>query len=466
MKEAYSWMNKHDNFKNKKILILGLAKSGFHAAQLLHKLGGKLTANDAKDLENDPDALALEDLGITIISGGHPDDLLEAGFELVVKNPGIPYDNKIVEEATDQGLPVITEVEVATSVMQGHLIGITGTNGKTTTTSMVETMLASDNQTGQTYAIGNIGVPASQVALETKAADNIVMELSSFQLMGTPTIKPEIAVVTNLYSAHLDYHGSQAAYEDAKMNLVRQQTANDVVIYNKDQPHLEALIEKNAQAQKLPFSRTAYLKDGVSLKNNSIYFKTEKVADLADVFLEGKHNLENFLAAIAVAKLKGVSNDAIRQVLRQFRGVKHRMQYVTEWNERIFYNDSKATNIEATEKAITGFDQPVILLAGGLDRGHSFENLVPALAKHVTALVTFGETADSMLAAGKEAGITTYAKVENIKEAVPQAYAWSKPGDVILLSPAAASWDQYPNFEVRGDHFINAVEQLETKDKK
>jgi len=465
-------MNNHYNFQNKKILILGLAKSGFHAAQLLHELGAKLTVNDAKDLENDPDALALEELGITVISGGHPADLLEDGFELVVKNPGIPYDNKIVREATAQGLPVIAEVEVATSVMQGHLIGITGTNGKTTTTSMVETMLGQENQKGQTYAIGNIGVPASQVALETKAADNIVMELSSFQLMGTPTIQPEIAVVTNLYSAHLDYHGSQAAYEDAKMNLIRHQTPNDIIIYNKDQSHLEELIEKNTQAQKLPFSRTEYLKEGVSIKDNSIYFKKEKVADIADIFLEGKHNIENFLAAMAVAKLKGVSNSSIRQVLRQFRGVKHRMQYVTELNDRIFYNDSKATNIEATEKAITGFDQPVILLAGGLDRGHSFDALVPALSKHVTALIAVGETADLMLTAGKKAGITTYATAKNIKEAVSQAYSWSEPGNVILLSPAAASWDQYPNFEVRGDHFITAIdqlnqlEQLEIEDKK
>jgi len=465
-------MVNHYNYQNKKILILGLAKSGFYAAQLLHELGANLTVNDAQDLENDPDALALEDLGITVISGGHPADLLEEGFELVVKNPGIPYDNNIVSEAIEQGLPVITEVEIATSVMQGHLIGITGTNGKTTTTSMVETMLVNENKNGKTYAIGNIGVPASQVALETKTADNIVMELSSFQLMGTPTIQPEIAVVTNLHSAHLDYHGSQSAYEDAKMNLIRQQTPNDVVIYNKDQAHLEAMIKKNTQARKLPFSREKYLKEGVSLKNNSIYFKDEKVAGVADIFLEGKHNLENFLAAIAVAKLKGVSNSAIRQVLRQFRGVKHRMQYVTELNDRIFYNDSKATNIEATEKAITGFEQPVILLAGGLDRGHSFDALVPALAEHVTALITFGETADLMLAAGKKAGITTYKTAENIKEAVFQAYRWSKPGDVILLSPAAASWDQYPNFEVRGDHFITAIDQLgqlepsETENKK
>jgi len=455
-------MVRPNKYQNKKILVLGLAKSGFYAAKLLHALGAELTVNDAKDLTADADALALEELGITIISGGHPLTLFEENFDLVVKNPGIPYDNPIVAEAIQKELPVITEVEVAASVMEGHLIGITGTNGKTTTTSMVETMLETEDRPGATYAIGNIGVPASQVALETQAADNIVMELSSFQLLGTPTLQPEIAVVTNVYSAHLDYHGSQEAYEDAKMNLVRQQSKDDVVIYNKDQTHLEDMIENNTSAQKLPFSRKQYLKQGVSVKDNSIYFKTEKIADVADVFLEGKHNLENFLAAIAVAKLKGVSNVSIQQVLRQFRGVKHRTQYVAALNNRIFYNDSKATNIEATENALVGFSQPVILLAGGLDRGNAFDALVPALSEHVKALITFGETAHLMLEAGKEAGIKTYTSVNDIKEAVLQAYTWSEPGDVILLSPAAASWDQYPNFEVRGDHFLKAVEQLIT----
>lgn len=453
-------MGKGNKYKNKKVLVLGLAKSGYYAARLLHDLHAQVTVNDAQDLTKNREVQELEALNIPVISGGHPADLMEQPFDLVVKNPGIPYDNPIVEQALAQELPVITEVEVATSVMAAPMIGLTGTNGKTTTTSMIQAMLSGERKEGHAYAIGNIGVPASQVALELKPTDEAIMELSSFQLMGTPTIKPEIAVITNLYSAHLDYHGSQAAYEDAKMNLIRNQTAGDFVIYNHDQPHLEKLVQKTSQATLLPFSRKEYLPAGVSVKAGVIYFKAEAVAQVEDIFLEGLHNLENFLAAIAVAKLKGVSNRMIQQVLRQFRGVKHRTQYVTEWAGRIFYNDSKATNIEATEHALVGFNQPVILLAGGLDRGNSFHELVPALANKVKALVTFGETAPLMIEAAQEAGIEQMIQTENVETAVPEAYALSEAGDVILLSPAAASWDQYANFEIRGEQFIQAVEQL------
>lgn len=458
-------MGKENIYKNKNVLVLGLAKSGYYAARLLHDLDAKITVNDAQDLSKNVEAKELEMLGIHIISGGHPAGLMDEGFDLIVKNPGIPYDIPILIEAVQKNIPIITEVEVATSVMQGHLIGLTGTNGKTTTTSMIQEMLSIADKEGTTYALGNIGIPASQVALSLTEADDAVMELSSFQLMGTPTIHPEIAVITNLYSAHLDYHGSQAAYEDAKMNLIRNQTPTDILIYNKDQPHLEELVKKNTQATLLPFSRKEFLAEGVSVKENMIYFKNEAIASTEEIFLEGLHNLENFLAAIAVAKLKNVSNEVIQQVLRQFKGVKHRTQYVTEFAGRIFYNDSKATNIEATENALVGFNQPVILLAGGLDRGNAFTALVPALKNKVKALVTFGETADLMIEAAKEAGITEYVKVENVEAAVPTAYELSESGDVILLSPAASSWDQYENFEVRGERFIEAVAQLVEKTK-
>lgn len=454
-------MVKENTYRNKNILVLGLAKSGYYAAKLLHALGAKITVNDAQDLTNDTDAQELASLGIKIISNGHPNDLLNVGFDVIVKNPGIPYDNVIVRQALEQQIPIITEVEVATSVMEAHLIGLTGTNGKTTTTSMIQDMLNLDRQAGSAYAIGNIGIPASQVALSLKDVDDAVIELSSFQLMGTPTLRPEIAVLLNLYSAHLDYHGSQAAYEEAKMNLIQNQTIEDVLVYNKDQSHLEALVLKHAKAILLPFSRKEYLENGVSIKDGKIYFKKEAVAQISDVFLQGLHNLENFLAAIGVAKLKGVSNAAIQQVLRQFTGVKHRTQFVTEFAGRIFYNDSKATNIEATENALVGFNQPVILLAGGLDRGNSFDALIPALEKNVKALVTFGETADLMSETAKKAGIEKIVKVENVETAVPKAYELSNAGDVILLSPAAASWDQYKNFEVRGERFIAAIADLE-----
>lgn len=455
-------MGKETTYQNKQVLVLGMAKSGYYAARLLRDLGARITVNDVQELTENKDAQTLESLGVRVISGGHPEDLLDTPFDVIVKNPGIPYENKILQKAVEKNIPIITEVEVATSVMAGHLIGLTGTNGKTTTTSIIQEMLRVEREVGKVYAIGNIGIPASQVALELEEVDDAVMELSSFQLMGTPTIKPEIAVITNLYSAHLDYHGSQTAYEQAKMHLVQNQTKEDVLVYNKDQEHLEDLVLEQAEATLLPFSRKTYLANGVSVKDEKIYFKDEVVAKVEDIFLEGLHNLENFLAAIAVAKVKGVSNTAIKKVLRRFKGVKHRTQYVTEISGRIFYNDSKATNIEATENALVGFSQPVILLAGGLNRGNSFEALVPALTDKVKALITFGETSDLMKEAAEKAGVPNIIQVDDVQAAVPKAYEYSKAGDVILLSPAAASWDQYDNFEIRGDHFIEAVEQIKT----
>lgn len=453
-------MSMYMQFKGKNVLVLGLAKSGYYAAKLLLELGANITVNDTADLAGNAEARELETLGVMVISGSHPDDLLDAGFDFIVKNPGIPYTNPVLDKASKLGLPIVTEIEIASSIMEASVIGITGTNGKTTTTSIIYEMLSLERESGSAYAIGNIGVPASKVALSLKEQDDAVIELSSFQLMGAPSIHPEIAVITNLYSAHLDYHGSQEAYEEAKMNLILNQTPSDYVIYNADQPHLVKWVEHKGKAQRLPFSRERFLEKGICAVDGKIYFNQEEVADVSDIFLKGLHNLENFLAAIGVAKVKGVSNAVIQQVLRQFQGVRHRTQYVREFEGRIFYNDSKATNIEATENALKGFDQPIILLAGGLDRGNTFDALVPALKNNIKAVVTFGETKEKMTDAANKAGITKVIKTTDVKTAVPDAYVLSEPGDVILLSPAAASWDQYPNFEVRGDVFIEAIEEL------
>ena len=457
-------MHTQNQYTNKKVLVLGLAKSGYYAAKLLFELGAQVTVNDAIDLAQNEDAKELEALGIMVISGSHPENLLEAGFDLIVKNPGIPYTNPVLVKADKLALPIITEIEIASAVMAAPIIGITGTNGKTTTTSIIYEMLSLDRASGSVFALGNIGVPASKVALTLTEQDDAVMELSSFQLMGTPTLHPEIAVITNLYSAHLDYHGSQEAYEEAKINLILNQTTEDYVIYNADQPHLVEWMEEKAVAQKLPFSRERFLDKGICAVDGKIYFNQEEIAKVSDIFLKGLHNLENFLAAVGVAKVKGVSNKVIQQVLRQFQGVKHRTQYVREYEGRIFYNDSKATNIEATENALKGFNQPIILLAGGLDRGNAFDELVPALKENVKALITFGETTEKMMDAANKAGISKIVQAEDVAAAVPEAYAVSEAGDVILLSPAAASWDQYANFEVRGDAFIEAIEQLVDKE--
>ncbi|EXJ22857.1 UDP-N-acetylmuramoylalanine--D-glutamate ligase [Alkalibacterium sp. AK22] len=453
-------------FKNKDVLVLGLAVSGFSAAKVLKELGARVTVNDFKSLKGDPAALELQKMDIQVVSGGHPLELLDQPVDLIVKNPGIPYSNPLLAEAANRGIPIITDVEIADSISQSMIIAITGTNGKTTTTRMIESLLASEQLPGEVYSVGNIGQPAAEVAVSSRPEDKLVMEVSSFQLMGTRHFKPSIAVITNIHSAHLDYHGSRKEYVDAKLNITRNQTSEDYLIYNHDQLELTELVIRESKAQLLPFSRKDELNQGVYLKDSIIYFDKERIMDSSDIVLPGKHNLENALAAIAVAKLNGISNAHIENIFRHFQGVEHRMQFVGGINGRRFYNDSKATNTLATINALEGFEKKVILLAGGLDRGTDFNDLVPALRKHVKQLFTFGETAETLCQTGKEADVAVCVNTQTLEKAVRTAYASSSPGDVLLLSPACASWDAYKNFEARGQDFIEAVTHLEANENK
>ncbi|WP_407644184.1 UDP-N-acetylmuramoyl-L-alanine--D-glutamate ligase [Falsibacillus albus] len=443
-------------YKYKKILVLGLAKSGVSAASLLHKLGAFVTVNDKKPLAENPAAQNLLDQGIKVICGDHPIELLDEGFELIVKNPGIPYSIPLVAGALEQGIPVITEVELAYEISEADFIGITGTNGKTTTTTLIFNMLEKGDL--NPLIAGNIGTVASEVAQKADRDNQIVIELSSFQLMGIREFRPKIAIITNLYEAHLDYHGGLEDYWRAKVNITMNQTEDDFLIVNAEQPQLMERI-KSSKAQIVPFSTKKYLEKGCSVHEGNVMFDGEAVIHLHDIALPGEHNLENVLSAIAAAKLKGVDNEAIKFILSTFTGVKHRTQFVSELNGRKFFNDSKATNILATQSALKAFDQPIILLAGGLDRGNDFDDLLPFM-KNVKALITFGQTAPKIEEIGRRAGIEKIQRVDNVEKAVPAAYECSNEGDVILLSPACASWDQYKTFEVRGDIFINAVHKL------
>ncbi|EPH59307.1 UDP-N-acetylmuramoyl-L-alanine--D-glutamate ligase [Enterococcus faecium 13.SD.W.09] len=451
-------MKKIITYQNKKVLVLGLARSGFSAAKLLHDLGALVTVNDGKPFAENPEAQDLLALGVKVITGSHPIELLDEGFSLVVKNPGIPYSQPLVQKALEKKIPVITEVELAYQISEAPIIGITGTNGKTTTTTMIANVLNAGMEKGQALLSGNIGFPASSVAQTAKPEDRLVMELSSFQLMGIDTLRPKIAVITNIYEAHIDYHGSRPEYVLAKWRLQQRMTADDYLVINWNQPELEALSAKS-KAKIIPFSTKekvagAYMLDGM------LYYKEEAIMAAEELGVPGAHNIENALAAIAVGKLCNMPNEAIKQALQTFTGVPHRTQYVTTINQVKFFNDSKATNILATEMALGGFDnEKLVLLAGGLDRGNSFDELVPAL-KGLKAIVVFGETKEKLAAAAQAAGVKTIEMTDNVETAVPVAFSLSAAGDTILLSPANASWDQYPNFEVRGDKFMAAVAEL------
>ncbi|HBM5421418.1 TPA: UDP-N-acetylmuramoyl-L-alanine--D-glutamate ligase [Enterococcus faecium] len=452
-------MKKISTYENKKVLVLGLAKSGVSAAKLLHELGALVTVNDGKPFDENPEAQELLSLGIKVITGSHPIELLDEEFSLMVKNPGIPYSHPLVAKAQEMGIPVITEVELAYEVAECPIIGITGTNGKTTTTTMTGLLLNAGADQGIARLAGNIGYPASGVAQEAKSEDKIVMELSSFQLMGITDFRPHIAVITNIYEAHIDYHGTRKEYVKAKWNLQKNMTEKDYLILNWNQSELQKLAQRT-KARVLPFSTKEVLEDGVYADDYSIYYKKEKIMEISELGVPGKHNVENALAAISVAKLYGISNEAIRETLHFFHGVPHRTQYVGEIQGRKFYNDSKATNILATKMALSGFEtSKVVLLAGGLDRGNTFDELIPSL-KGIKAMVVFGQTKEKLMDAGKKAGIETIVTADSVEQAVPLALENSTDGDVVLLSPANASWDQYPNFETRGNRFMEAVNRL------
>ena len=442
-------------FANKKVLVLGLAKSGESAARLLDKLGAIVTVNDGKPFEENPAAQSLLEEGIKVVTGGHPLELLDEDFEWMVKNPGIPYNNPMVMRALEKQIPVITEVELAYLISDAPIIGITGSNGKTTTTTMIAEVLTAGGQNG--LLSGNIGFPASQVAQDAGKTDTLVMELSSFQLMGIEAFHPEIAVITNLMPTHLDYHGSFEEYVAAKWNIQKNMTASDYVVLNFNQDLAKELAKKTA-ARVIPFS-TQEKVDGAYLDGDVLTFRGEAIMTASELGVPGSHNVENALATIAVAKLRGIDNQVIKETLAHFGGVKHRLQYVGEINQVKFYNDSKSTNILATQKALSGFDNSkIILIAGGLDRGNEFDELVPDI-KGLKKMVILGESAARVKRAADQAEVS-YLDASDVRDATRKAFSVAEPGDVVLLSPANASWDMYKNFEVRGDEFLAVFKEL------
>lgn len=442
-------------FENKKVLVLGLAKSGEAAARLLEKLGAIVTVNDGKPFDENPAAQSLLEEGTKVICGSHPLELLDENFELMVKNPGIRYDNPMVARAIEKNIPVITEVELAYMISDAPIIGITGSNGKTTTTTMIAETLSHGGKSG--LLSGNIGFPASEVAQTATDKDILVMELSSFQLMGTDTFHPHIAVITNLMPTHIDYHGTFEEYVAAKWNIQKNMTADDFVVLNFNQDLAKELVQKTA-AQVVPFSTTEKV-DGAYLDGDTLYFKGEAIMKASEIGVPGNHNVENALATIAVAKLSGIANDAIKETLTHFSGVKHRLQALGEINGVKFYNDSKSTNILATQKALSGFENSkVILIAGGLDRGNEFDELVPDITG-VKLMVILGESAPRVKRAADKANVP-YVDAKDVADAARIAYDKAEAGDIVLLSPANASWDMYKSFEVRGDEFIATFEAI------
>lgn len=443
-------------FQNNKILILGFARSGYEAAKVLLKRGNTVYLTDMKTEHDESQMKELEELGIHFVLGEHPDDLLDSSFDYLIKNPGVPIDHKYVLKAKELGIEVINEVEMAYRLLPKDIkfVGITGTNGKTTTTTLIYKFLLQDGK--RAHLTGNIGYPLCSFLDKLESGDIIVMETSCQQLENLSKFNPDIAVMTNLSPAHVDFFKTYENYKRVKTKIFQNHTKDNIAILNLES---EDVIEstKDIKSTVKYFSSKKEI-NGCYLKDEAIYYYDEKIVNLNDIQLIGVHNYENIMAAIMVVKELGVSNDSITAVLKDFKGVEHRIEYVRELNGVKYYNDSKATNIKATQIALSSFKNPVIILLGGLDRGHDFFELKDYM-KYVKHIVALGQCRNRVEEFAKELGIPC-TNVETMKEAVPAAYAVAKEGDTVLLSPASASWDQYKKFEDRGDEFKELVNEL------
>lgn len=446
-------------FKDQKILILGFARSGYEAAKLLIQRGNEVILNDSKseELQDQEKIKELRELGVTFVFGAHPDDLLDDSFDYLIKNPGVPIHHKYVLKAGELGIEVINEVEMAFRLFPDDitLIGITGTNGKTTTTSLTYA-IAKEAFGDRVFLAGNIGYPLSGIVSQLKTGDIVVMEVSCQQLENLSTFHPNIAVMTNLSPAHIDFFGSYEVYKKAKAKLFQNQTSDDVAILNVE--NVDVLDETKRILSTKRFFSSENSINGCYLDGRDIYYYDKKILSRDDIIIAGIHNVENVMSAIMVAKELNVSDEVIVQVVRNFKGVEHRLEYVDTINGRKFYNDTEATNIKCTQIALSSFLEPTILILGGLDRGQDFFELSDYLG-HVKAIIAIGECRNRIVLFANTMEIPVYS-YEFLKDGFQKAYDVSDSGDVILLSPASASWDQYKECEIRGAEFKNAVRGL------
>ena len=451
------------NIKDKKVLLVGLAKTGVSTIKKLDKLGASIVVTDIKPKEKLEDILSqLNGLNnVEYILGSHPEDISD--IDLTIVSPGVPLDLPFIEKLKESNVKIIGEVELAYTLSNNPIfVGITGTNGKTTTTSLVGEIFKEANR--DTYIVGNIGNPVIDTVDYTDKNSVLVTELSSFQLESIDTFRPKVSSILNITEDHLNRHHTMENYINAKARIFENQDKSDFSILNYDDSIVRNL-NKNNNASILYFSRQEKIDQGVYLDENnniviSIDGKQITVLNRNELSLPGDHNLENAMAAILMTYVVGVDLEVIKQVLTTFKGVEHRLEFVTNKNGIMFVNDSKGTNPDSTIKAIGSYERPIILIAGGMDKHSDFTDMMKCATKNVKELVLLGETADKIEASARKEGLENITKVKNMEEAVKKAYELAEDGDVVLLSPGCASWDMYPNFEARGLDFKENIYKL------
>ena len=430
-----------------KVLVIGCAKSGYWVARLLNKKGFDVTITDSRNISEKDE---LESYGIKVFDGGHPDVLKAVNWSFIVKNPGIPYSNSFVKYFVDLGIEILTEIEVSLRYpIDYDIAAITGTNGKTTITTIVYEILKEDFVS---YPCGNIGTALSEVVYkhENEKA-KIALEISAFQLLGAPTFHPEVAVITNLTPDHLDYFDKLEDYYEAKNLVYKNMTEDDWFLKNLDDENVCNYI-KDINCKVVTYSLVK--EADLMLKGDNVTLFGETLFNQNDLKIIGKHNLQNAMIAATMAYKLGAKKESITKVITTFKGVAHRIEFVDEIDGVSYFNDSKGTNVDSTITALKAFDKPVILLAGGHDKHTGFKEL-EAYTDKIKKLITFGETKDEIAKLKEDAIIC-----ENMEEALNVAHNLAEQNDVVLLSPACSSYDQFKNFEERGEIFKELVRKF------
>jgi UDP-N-acetylmuramoylalanine--D-glutamate ligase len=451
--------------KDKRVLVVGLGKSGVASALFLKARGARVTVSDTKtgdELHNEIPVLL--DHGITVETGGHGERTFR-GQDLIVVSPGVPVDAAPLLQARSMGGQIIGEIELAAQFLSGPIVAITGSNGKTTTTALTGEILTA----GGFPALvgGNIGTPAISLVEQSKPDSVIVLEVSSFQLETIRTFRPKVAVVLNVTPDHLDRHRTFEAYTDAKARIFENQQPDDFAVLNADDPTCVAMASRT-RAQVLWFSRQKEVKQGVWVRNGNILFRAaggqREIMQVSEIPLKGAHNLENTLAAVCAGALMGCAPEKIRKAVREFKAVEHRLEFVATIHGVDYYNDSKATNVDATIKALESFPANIHLILGGKDKGSDYSLLNDLLRQRVKRVYTIGAAAakvESQIVSSKsgdsQSGHPEVVHAETLENALRKASAVAQSGDVVLLAPACASFDQFKNYEHRGQVFKEIV---------
>lgn len=445
-------------YNGKKALVCGMARSGIAAAKLLNRLGARVTLQDMKKREEiSADVLALEGEGIVLYTGANPDEIACAQ-DLIVLSPGIPCDLSFIAVAEAAGIAVISEVELAYSLTPCPITAITGTNGKTTTTTLTGEIMKTAYS--KTAVVGNIGVPYSEEVEGLTEKDWVVAEISSFQMEKAKEFHPHISAVLNITPDHLNRHKTMEVYIAMKERVFAKQTAEDFCILNHADEACRKMAGKTV-ARVFFFSSAEKLQEGIYLDGDAIEVRwgdiRETLIHVDELQILGVHNYENVMAAAAMAICAGISLDAIRKVLKEFAGVAHRIEYVATVDGVDYYNDSKGTNVDASIRAVLAMKKPIVLIGGGYDKGSSFDEWTKLFPGRVKHLVLIGVTAPKVRASAEKFGFTAISDCETFAEAVDLCREKAEDGDCVLLSPACASWGMFDNYEQRGDMFKEQV---------